>query len=125
MAAEKKPTVLIVDYDEDVRGQMKWALLDEYDVVVAGDRQDAVAKVRSKNCGIVCLDLGLPPHPAEVVEGFRALEEIVTVAPLAKVVVITGQGEREYALQAVGKGAYDFFSKPIDRHTAAHWSPGM
>ncbi len=111
---QAKSTILIVDDDEDIRSQMKWALMEDYDVLEAGSREAAVTAVKDKGPAVVCLDLGLPPKPADVVEGFQALEEIVGVDPDVKVVVITGQGEREYALRAIAMGAYDFFSKPID-----------
>ncbi len=110
----EKPTILIVDDDEEIRSQMKWALLDQYRVHEAGSREAAVELVKSQSPAVVCLDLGLPPQPADVEEGFQALDEIVSIDHDVKVVVITGQGEREFALRAIGQGAYDFFSKPID-----------
>src|SRR5690606_27432335 len=63
---------------------------------------------------VCCLDLGLPPSPADISEGFRTLEAMLELDPYLKVVVITGQADRENALQAVNQGAYDFFSKPIE-----------
>jgi two-component system NtrC family response regulator len=59
------------------------------------------------------LDLGLPPYPGEVKEGFLALGEILSQDSFVKVIVITGQGEKDHALKAIGEGAYDFFCKPI------------
>ena len=109
-----KPTLLIVDDDENICKQMKWALADEYDVLLACDRPTAAETVRNKLPEIVLLDLGLPPSPNTTDEGFAALTEMLATNPVSKVVVITGQGEKENALNAVGKGAYDFLSKPID-----------
>jgi len=62
---------------------------------------------------VVTLDLGLPPYPLEVREGFAALNEMLSHDGFAKIVVITGQGEKDHALKAIGQGAYDFFCKPI------------
>jgi two-component system NtrC family response regulator len=59
------------------------------------------------------LDLGLPPEPNGVEEGFRTLEGLIEVDPSVKVVIATGQAERIHALRAVDQGAYDFFCKPI------------
>ena len=59
------------------------------------------------------LDLGLPPHPGGTEEGFLALAEMLEMAPHLKAIVITGQGEKENALKAIGQGGYDFFCKPI------------
>jgi two-component system, NtrC family, response regulator len=109
-----RPKLLIVDDDADIRSQMKWALEEEYSILQAEDRETAVEVVRREKPPLVCLDLGLPPLPADVEEGFRVLEEILALSPLAKVAVITGQGDRENALRAIGQGACDFFSKPIE-----------
>jgi two-component system, NtrC family, response regulator len=109
-----KSRLLIVDDDEDLRKQMKWALSDEYDVTLAEDRISALKAFQKKRPDIMTLDLGLPPRPASVEEGFAALSEILTIDPKAKIVVITGRGEKENALKAVSTGAYDFVSKPVE-----------
>ncbi len=108
------PTVLIVDDDEDLRTQMKWALVDDYEVLVAGDRTTALKQLRGGRPLVTLLDLGLPPHPNTTDEGLRTLNEIVALDPQAKVIVVTGQGERRNAIQAIGNGATDFLSKPLD-----------
>jgi two-component system, NtrC family, response regulator len=109
-----KPNLLIVDDDEDICKQMKWALADEYEVLLAGNRESALATFREQRPDAVLLDLGLPPRPNSPDEGFQALEEILTANPLTKVIIISGQGDKENAMQAVGRGAYDFLHKPID-----------
>ncbi len=109
----KKHKLLIVDDDEDLRTQMKWALVGEYDITLAEDRATAVAAMQKEHPLVVTLDLGLPPLPAGVEEGFATLEEILREFPDTKVIIITGRGEKENALRAVDKGAYDFFYKPI------------
>ena len=63
---------------------------------------------------MVTLDLGLPPDPDGTSEGFAVLDEIMAVKPDTKVVVASGHGARESALQAIARGAYDFYQKPID-----------
>jgi len=110
----EKQKLLIVEDDEDLRTQMKWALVRDYDVLMAENRQIALEFVRNDHPAVVTLDLGLPPHPAGVEEGFAALNEILTELPQAKAIIITGRGEKEHALRAVGMGAYDFFYKPIE-----------
>ena len=109
-----KPRLLIVDDDEDLRTQMKWALAEEYDVTLAEDRESALKAFQKKKPDVVTLDLGLPPRPANVEEGFAVLSEILTVDPYAKIIVITGRGEKGHALRAVADGAYDFLSKPVE-----------
>ena len=109
----EKPTVLIVDDDEDLRTQMKWALTADYEVLLAEDRPRALELFRAARPPVVTLDLGLPPRAQGVEEGFATLAEIQQLDPTGKVIVITGREEREFALQAVAQGAYDFFYKPI------------
>ena len=112
--ARGKPRLLIVEDDDALRGQMRWALAGEYDVLVAGDRASALAAMGQVECAVVTLDLGLPPCSRGVEEGFATLAAIAEQHPAAKVVVITGREEREHALAAVGRGAYDYFCKPVD-----------
>jgi len=110
---EEKPKILIVDDDEQILTQMDWALRDEFDVCRAGDRASALAAFRGKSPAVVILDLGLPPHPRDAREGLLALEEILNERPSAKVVIISGNTDRENALKAIRVGACDFFSKPV------------
>jgi two-component system NtrC family response regulator len=109
-----KPEILIVDDDEEIRTQMRWALGRDYEVQTAPDRRTAVEAYSASKPAVVLLDLGLPPAPAAPDEGLAALSEMLGMDPRAKVVVITGQGEKEVAVRAVGAGAYDFLTKPVD-----------
>src|SRR5215469_1996883 len=104
------PKLLIVDDDEEIRTQMKWALAKDYEVSLAEDRPTALETFRTAQPSVVLLDLGLPPHPGNPQEGLAALSELLTLDRLVKVVIISGQGEKENALQAIGAGAYDFLS---------------
>ncbi len=106
--------VLVVDDDETIRTQMKWALLDDYDVCLAEDRKTALEQMRLERPSLVALDLGLPPAPRSADEGLKALGELLAVDPLAKVIVITGNQERANAVRAIEEGAFDFFTKPVD-----------
>jgi len=108
-----KPKLLIVEDDTSIATQMKWALAQDYEVFLAEDRASALEVFIKEQPSVVTLDLGLPPHPGEVKEGFMALTEMLSQESLVKVVVITGQGEKDHALKAIGEGAYDFFCKPI------------
>lgn len=110
----QKEKLLIVDDDEDLRTQMKWALAADYEVHLAEDRQSAMSVMLAKKPDVVTLDLGLPPNPAGVEEGFVILNQILDKYGSTKVIIITGRGEKEHALHAIDKGAYDFFYKPIE-----------
>src|SRR5687768_2762576 len=108
-----KPKLLIVEDDEGLQRQLRWAY-DDYEVLVASDRDAAINLVRSTEPAVVTLDLGLPPDPDGVSEGFAALENILTLKPDTKVIVASGHGARESALRAIASGAYDFYHKPVD-----------
>jgi two-component system NtrC family response regulator len=108
------PKILIVDDDEQIRKQIQWALADEFSVFSAGDRQAALETFNKEQTPVVLLDLGLPPHPREAIEGLQALEDMIGANPLAKVIIVSGNSERQNALAAIDKGAHDIFPKPVD-----------
>ncbi|MCP5523813.1 MAG: PEP-CTERM-box response regulator transcription factor [Verrucomicrobiales bacterium] len=108
------PRLLIVDDDEEIRSQLKWALTDSYELRLAGDRPSALQEFREHQPTVMVLDLGLPPDPDSPQEGLALLSEVLDLAALTKVVVLTGQEERQNALKVVEAGAYDFLSKPVD-----------
>jgi two-component system NtrC family response regulator len=107
-------TLLIVEDDEDIRTQMKWALATDYEVVVAGDQTAAHAAFNAKHPAVTLLDLGLPPRPNDAEVGMATLGTLLALDPLAKVIIVSGQGDRHNAIRAVGAGAYDFLVKPVD-----------
>jgi two-component system NtrC family response regulator len=109
-----KPNLLIIDDDEEIRSQMKWALVSDYEVRLAEDRPTGLESFREHRPRVVLLDLGLPPHPGNPQEGLEALSELLALDPRAKVIIATGQNEKEVALSAIGLGAYDFLAKPVD-----------
>jgi two-component system NtrC family response regulator len=110
---EAKPKLLIVEDDEGLQRQLRWAY-DDYEVLCASDRRAAIDLVRSEEPPVVTLDLGLPPDPDGVSEGFATLETILSLKPETKVIVASGHGARESALRAIASGAYDFYQKPVD-----------
>ncbi len=110
---DKKTRLLIVEDDPGLQSQLRW-IFEDYEVLIAGDRSSAIAELRRSEPPVVLQDLGLPPDAEGVSEGFATLEEILELAPYTKVIVVTGNGERDNAVRAVGLGAYDFYEKPID-----------
>ncbi len=111
--ATDKPKLLIVEDDAGLQAQLKWAWPD-FEVFIAGDRASAIALLRAEEPPVVTLDLGLPPDPDGTSEGFAVLDEIMAIKPDTKVIVASGHGARQSALQAIAKGAYDFYQKPVD-----------
>ena len=108
-----KPKLLIVEDDEGLCSQYRWAF-PAFDVLLSHTRQQAVALVRRENPPVAIMDLGLPPDPDGVSEGFATLEEVLRLSPRTKVVIATGNGAQRNALKAVGLGAYDFCEKTVD-----------
>ena len=111
--ADERPTLLMVEDDLGLQKQMRWSF-DRYEVVFAADREAAIAQLRRHEPRVMTLDLGLPPEPDSTTEGFRTLEQVLTLAPSTKVIALTGQNDRANAVKAIGMGAYDFFAKPFD-----------
>ena len=111
--SDTKDKLLVVEDDPGLQSQLKWSF-EEFDVAVAEDRDTALAHLRRLEPPVVTLDLGLPPDPGGVTQGFALLEEILALAPDTKVVVVTGHNDRTNAMRAVAMGAYDFYEKPID-----------
>ena len=111
--SQAKPKLLVVEDDAGLQAQLKWAY-DDFEVIIAGDRDSALAALRSEEPAVVTLDLGLPPDPDGTSEGFAVLDAIMALKPDTKVVVASGHGARESALQAIERGAYDFYQKPVD-----------
>ncbi len=112
-AVKALPKLLIVEDDPGLQAQLKWAY-EDFEVLIAGDRQTALALLRSEEPAVVTLDLGLPPDPDGTSEGFAVLDAIMALKPDTKVIVASGHGARESALRAISQGAYDFYAKPVD-----------
>ncbi|NND54469.1 MAG: PEP-CTERM-box response regulator transcription factor [Gammaproteobacteria bacterium] len=111
-----KQKLLVVEDDPGLQSQLRWCF-EDYEVLVAENREAALAELRRHEPAVVLQDLGLPPDAEGVSEGFATLEETLTVAPGTKVIVVTGHGDQENALKAVSLGAYDFYQKPVETET--------
>lgn len=111
--ADTRPKLLIVEDDPGLQRQLRWAY-DDYQLFIAGDREEAIDMLREEAPDVVTLDLGLPPDPDGTTEGFATLDEILRVKPDTKVIVASGHGARDSALRAISGGAYDFYQKPVD-----------
>lgn len=111
--SEQKVKLLIVEDDSGLQKQLRWSFPD-FEVIVADNREDAIAQIRRHEPPVVTLDLGLPPDAGGASEGLATLENILALAPDTKVIIVTGNEERANAVKAIGMGAYDFYQKPID-----------
>lgn len=113
MSGEKTRPLLVVEDDPALQKQLRWSF-DQYETLTAGDRESALAQIHRHQPPVVTMDLGLPPDADSVSEGFRLLEQIISIAPDTKVIVLTGQNDQANALRAIALGAYDFFAKPFE-----------
>lgn len=113
MADGSLKKILIVEDNPGLQKQLKWSF-EGYQVYLANDRASAMEQLKQHQMPVVTLDLGLPPDPANASEGLAALDEILDLAPHTKVIVVTGNDDRQNALKAISLGAYDFYQKPVD-----------
>src|ERR1035437_5653970 len=104
----------MVEDGEHIAPKIKWARVNDYEPLTAGDRAGALAAFTAHRPAVTLLDLGLPPRPNEPDEGLAVLSTFLGLDPLAKVIIVSGQGDKQNALRAVGAGAYDFLCKPVD-----------
>jgi two-component system NtrC family response regulator len=114
--SEAKQKILLVEDDLGLQKQLKWSL-DDYEIIVAADRDNAITQLRRHEPPVVLLDLGLPPDPDGATEGLATLQQILSLAPLTKIIVVTGNLDRSNAVKAISLGAYDFFQKPFEPDT--------
>jgi len=105
--------LLIVEDDPGLQSQLRWCFTD-MGVHVADDEETALSIFDKESPQVITLDLGLPPDPGGFSIGFKILEKILSKSPTTKIIVVTGQEDREHALKAINSGAYDFFNKPVD-----------
>jgi len=115
-----KGTVLVVDDDDAVRSGLYWALNSDYQVLQASSREEACALINDEEIEVVISDLHLPPHVDDIAEGLALIDVARSQDPPLQVVVITGSDSKRAALEAVRRGAYGFFEKPLDPGELLH-----
>jgi two-component system, NtrC family, nitrogen regulation response regulator NtrX len=102
--------VLIVDDEAAIRRTLREILqFEKYEVDEAADGLDGLVKVKQKSYDVILLDIKMPK-----MDGMEALERMQELAPDTPVIMISGHGTIETAVDAVKKGAFDFLSKPPD-----------
>jgi DNA-binding NtrC family response regulator len=115
-----KGAVLVVDDDETVRSGLHWALTSDYRVFQASSRDEACALINDEDIDVVVSDLHLPPNVDDIAEGLALIDVARAQDPPLQVVVITGSDSKRAALEAVRRGAYGFFEKPLDSAELLH-----
>jgi FixJ family two-component response regulator len=111
--SESRATILVLDDDEGIRTQYRW-LLSQHKVLTAGDRLQAVelssATVLPSRSSI----LAFRPIQMARAKVWPLSSSCSRSRRRSKIIVVTGNENREYAVKAVASGAYDFFRKPVD-----------
>ena len=79
MSAEKLRPLLIVEDDPALQTQLRWSF-DKFETLTASDAESALTQLRRHAPAVVTMDLGLPPDPDSVSEGFRLLEQMLALA---------------------------------------------
>ena len=108
-----RPKILLVDDEENLLTQMRWALEAEYHIFTACDESEALKTFERERAAVVMLDLSLAPGNPTDLGGLRLLERILDREPSTRVIVITGHNEQATALEAVRLGAFDYYPKPV------------
>ena len=102
--------VLIVDDERAIRNSLKEILTDEgYDADIAGDGAAAISKVEKEKFDVIFCDIKMPG-----MDGIEVLDKLVEMGVDAAVVMISGHGDIDTAVECIKKGAFDFVQKPLD-----------
>ncbi len=114
--SEKKPTLLLVDDDAIIADSLEYVLSEEYQVERASDRQSSFALIDKlvDSPSLALVDLGLPPNTHRPDEGLAVIRKISQMHPSTRVLVLSGQDDKQHLFQAKEDGAVDFISKPCD-----------
>jgi two-component system nitrogen regulation response regulator NtrX len=102
--------ILIIDDEKAIRKTLSEILSYEgYKIDEAGDGEEALKKVKEKEYDVILCDIKMPK-----MDGIEFLEKAKEVSPDIPIIMISGHGTIETAVEAVKKGAYDYISKPPD-----------
>ena len=104
-----KNKILVVDDDPAVRHFRRRVLQGKYEVVEAGDGDDAARMVAELRPNLVVLDMHMPR-----LDGIAALSEILDTDSAMPVIMVTCDGDMDRAKLAMERGARDFMTKPFD-----------
>ena len=108
-----KSKLLVVDDEENILKQMRWALEPDYEVLTASEESEAKEIFLREKPAVVTLDLSLRQENLDDLAGLRLLEQFLSQAPSTRVIILTGNNEDSSALHAVRLGAFDYYSKPV------------
>jgi len=103
-------TILVVDDEKNTREGLRWALeREEVTVLTAADGEEALEILRRESIDLVITDLRMPN-----LDGMGLLDAVKRECPGTAVVILTGHGTIENAVEAMKLGAYDYLIKPVN-----------
>ena len=105
--------LLLVDDDDNILNQLRWALESDYQVLTSSMEGEALSLFEKEKPAVVILDLSLDPNNSADLGGMRLLEQILSDEPMTRVIVITGKEDDQSALRAVQLGTFDYYAKPV------------
>ena len=103
--------LLIVEDNASLRENMKWALMSHYSILEADSSSTCIEVFEKHHPDIVCLDMGLDNDP---VRGLKIIDDLLSRNRHVKIIVITANTLHNLGPESVKRGAFDFFSKPVD-----------
>ncbi len=111
-----RPGLILIDDDPLIGESLAFVLRDDFDVHLAASRSEArrLLMKMADMPALALVDLGLPPDPHRPDEGFALIKELLTVNPIMKILVLSGQSEKHNVQHALSLGAADFIAKPCD-----------
>jgi len=107
--SKKRPAILIIDDDEQVRNLLKEILSDGHECVLAGSAEEALALLSTKSFNLVISDINMGG-----ISGLELVPRVLEQAPDTVVVMISGQQTIDYAIDSMRAGAFDYITKPLD-----------
>jgi DNA-binding NtrC family response regulator len=102
--------ILVIDDEKSIRDTLKEILeYEDHSVDLAADGEEGLEQFKNNKYDIVLLDIKMPKK-----DGIEVLEELFGVANDVPVIMISGHGNIDTAVESIKKGAYDFIEKPLD-----------
>ncbi len=114
--SEKKPTLLLIDDDAIIADSLEYVLSEEYRIERASDQVSSFELINKMTDSptLALVDLGLPPNTHRPDEGLAVIRKISQMHPSTRILVLSGQDNKQHVFQAKEDGAVDFISKPCD-----------
>lgn len=108
-AVPERPHILVVDDENGPRQSLRMLLNEQYDVTIADNVDSAVEVVKTQPVDLIITDLRMPQKT-----GVDLLRDVKAIQPEVQVIILTGYGHLETAMEAVQHDAFAYMEKPFD-----------